>query len=103
MGKEGRVSFDSQLAGKLTMAEKPPQQKQESAVHSQEEGSRKADVSPFSCHTGLQPGNGAPTFRVGLLSAAHRQKAENKISFPYAVGMEKGCAARFSSRQSPGG
>lgn len=33
MGKEGRVSFDSQLAGKLTVAEKPPQQKQESAGH----------------------------------------------------------------------
>lgn len=33
MGKEGRVSFGSQFGGKLTMAEKPPRQKQESAGH----------------------------------------------------------------------
>lgn len=33
MGEEGKVSFGSQFVGKLTMAEKPPRQKQESAGH----------------------------------------------------------------------
>lgn len=57
------------------MAEKPPRQKQESAGHTVSTVRKKAAgrlmFAPSSYHTGPQPGNGTPTFRVGLLFQLH--------------------------------